>query len=397
MDELTRAELADRAGVSPDLVDRLVALKVIVPVKGVFRTSDVYRARLALAFDRAGLSLDDIGAVVGAGKFSFAFLDFGNWRWATRSPRTYREVSAQTGLSEHLLVGIQEALGYETPDLDDPMREDDVEILPLLQMAAGLPVPEKDMLRLVRMYGEQFRALTEGETNFFHTFIESPFMAQGSTPEAFTLAQQVGEQFTPYLERLMVNLYRRYQERAWTEDVMEHVESALEDMGLDRRPAQPPAMCFLDLAGYTRLTEERGDHAAAELAAEMATMVQRTSHGHGGRPVKWLGDGVMFYFRDPGPAVVAAVEMVQRSPEAGLLPAHAGVAAGPVVTQGGDYFGRTVNMASRVAAHAAPGQTLVTDEVVEASSELPVRFKEIGSVELKGMAKPVRLHEAAPA
>jgi class 3 adenylate cyclase len=168
-------------------------------------------------------------------------------------------------------------------------------------------------------------------------------------------------------------------------------------MGLYRRPDRPPAMCFLDLSGYTRLTEERGDRAAVDLVARLAEMVQRTSRGHGGRPVKWLGDGVMFHFKNPGPAVVATLEMVQRAPESGPLPAHAGLAAGPVVTQGGDYFGRTVNMAARVAAHAAPGQTLVTDEVVEASGELPVRFTEIGTVELKGVAKPVRLHEAAPA
>jgi adenylate cyclase len=396
MDQLSRTEVAERAGVAPEFIDRLVELSIVIPTDGMFRLSDVYRARLVKGFDDAGLSLDDIGAVVAAGKFSFAFMDFGNWRWAPRSAKSYRQVAAESGLSVDLLASIQEALGYERPDPDDLMRDDDLEAMPLIQMAIGVPVPEKAMLRLVRMYGDAFRQFTEGETNFFHTFIEGPLMAGGSTPQTFEIAQQAGEQFTPFLERFIQNLYRRYQERAWTEDVMEHVETALEEMGLTRA-ARPPAICFLDLAGYTRLTEERGDRAAAELAAELGEMVQRTSHGHGGRPVKWLGDGVMFFFRDPAPAVTAALEMVERAPAAGLLPAHAGVAAGPVVTQGGDYFGRTVNMAARIAGQAVAGQTLVSDTVMEACEGTPLEFREIGMVELKGVPKPVRLHEAGPA
>ena len=73
-------------------------------------------------------------------------------------------------------------------------------------------------------------------------------------------------------------------------------------------------------------------------------------------PVKWLGDGVMVYFREPAGAVLAALEMVEQLPEAGLPPAHVGVAAGPVVVQGGDYSGRTVNLAARIAAYARAGR-----------------------------------------
>jgi adenylate cyclase len=83
----------------------------------------------------------------------------------------------------------------------------------------------------------------------------------------------------------------------------------LEAADLYRRVDRPPAMCFLDLTGYTRLTEERGDEAAAELAARLAGLVRRSSLEHGGTPVKWLGDGVMFYFREPAAAVLAALEM----------------------------------------------------------------------------------------
>jgi len=124
------------------------------------------------------------------------------------------------------------------------------------------------------------------------------------------------------------------------------------------------------------------------------SFVEHESLERGGQPVKWLGDGVMFYFKQPEAAVDAALEMVATSPQAGLPPSHAGVAAGPVIFQDGDYFGRTVNMASRIAARANPGQVLVSEEVVDAVDRNGIHFEEFGPVELKGLLKPVALYEA---
>jgi adenylate cyclase len=107
------------------------------------------------------------------------------------------------------------------------------------------------------------------------------------------------------------------------------VEAALEASGEGQpRLPRPPAMCFLDLAGYTRLTEERGDRAAAELATILAGLVEEVSLGHGGQPVKWLGDGVMLHFADPGRGVLAALEIVERTAEAGLPPRTSGCTRG---------------------------------------------------------------------
>jgi len=111
-------------------------------------------------------------------------------------------------------------------------------------------------------------------------------------------------------------------------------------------------------------------------------------------PVKWLGDGVMSWFREPGGAVLAALGMVAEVPRAGLPPAHVGVAAGPVVVQGGDYFGRTVNLAARIAAHAGAGQVLVSESVARSASPPGVTFVDRGELALKGIARPVRLLEA---
>ncbi len=154
-------------------------------------------------------------------------------------------------------------------------------------------------------------------------------------------------------------------------------------------------MCFLDITGYTRLTQERGDAAAAQLADQLGRLVQRISVTHGGRPVKWLGDGVMFHFPNPGPGVLAAIEMVAGVSEAELPPAHVGLHAGPVIFQEGDYYGQTVNVAARIAEYARPGEVIVSQAVVDASGGASVGFAEIGPVELKGVSGPMRLHSAS--
>lgn len=81
--------------------------------------------------------------------------------------------------------------------------------------------------------------------------------------------------------------------------------------------------------------------------------------------------------------------------EAGLPPAHVGLHAGPVIFQDGDYYGQTVNLASRIAEYARPGEVLVSQEVVEASRGWEVAYREIGPVELKGVTGAIRLHAAA--
>jgi adenylate cyclase len=110
--------------------------------------------------------------------------------------------------------------------------------------------------------------------------------------------------------------------------------------------------------------------------------------------VKWLGDGVMFYFRAPADAVLAALEMVEMVGRQGLPPAHVGLHAGPVIFQEGDYFGRTVNLAARIAEYARPGEVLVSQEAVDAAEGAPVMFTELGPVELKGVSGPLRLYTA---
>src|SRR6266542_3045437 len=102
----------------------------------------------------------------------------------------------------------------------------------------------------------------------------------------------------------------------------------------------------------------------------------------------------MFRFRNPTGTVVSALKMVEGVTAAGMPPAPVGVAAGTVIRQGGDYFGRTVNLASRIADHAHDGQVLVSERVVETASVPGVQFEDLGLTPLQGLPQPIPLFEA---
>jgi adenylate cyclase len=157
---------------------------------------------------------------------------------------------------------------------------------------------------------------------------------------------------------------------------------------------EPPAIAFLDLTGYTALTEERGDEAAAELAAGLASIVHDGARAHGGQAVKWLGDGVMFHFAHPGGAVLSGLALVERTETAISVPARVGINAGSVIVQEADYFGRTVNIAARIADYAGPHEVLVSEEAKGRAGLGGVAFERIGDIRLKGVSGPVTLHRA---
>ena len=186
-----------------------------------------------------------------------------------------------------------------------------------------------------------------------------PAAAAGKGPEEIGNAE-LSDRISPLSEQAMLAMYHAQQARAWTANIIDAFETMMEKAGIHSRLERVPAICFLDITGYTRLTQEHGDDAAADLAATVARLVQRSSVQHGGKTIKWLGDGVMFYFRDPGPGVRAALEMVDGLAAAGLPPAHVGLHAGPVLFQQGDYFGQTVNLSARIADYARPGEVLVS-------------------------------------
>ena len=396
---LSASELAAAAGTAEDEVRRMVDLGIVVQgdEPRPFRETDVPKVRLATACEKAGLPMDGIAKAIEAGRLSFTFMESPAFRrWVPRSGQTYREASERSKVPFDVLRSALESMGYAPMSPDDRIREDELEIVDLLQTAFAVGVLDQVWTeRIGRASAESLRRVANAETELYHERFELPFLRSVPDPRAaMERASALGGEWGGLWDRAMVAIYRRQQELEWTEHLVGHIETALEELGILGRPERVPAMCFLDLVGYTRLTEEQGDEAAAAMAASLDALVNRTSRPHGGLPVKWLGDGVMFRFGEPGGAVLSALEMVEAIPSAGLPPAHVGVAAGRVVAQGGDYFGRTVNLASRISARAGESQVLVTESVVESASPPGVAFVELADMELKGIPQPVKVFEA---
>src|SRR5215208_4417301 len=137
MNALSAAGLADLAGVTKAEVERMVDLGVLVARDGdgPFLAADVQKVRLATACEQAGLPMAGIAAAIQQGRLSFAFLEAAPYRrWAVRSARTYRQVSQQTGVPLELLGSALESMGYARMAPDEPIREDELEVVPLLQL-----------------------------------------------------------------------------------------------------------------------------------------------------------------------------------------------------------------------------------------------------------------------
>jgi class 3 adenylate cyclase len=199
-----------------------------------------------------------------------------------------------------------------------------------------------------------------------------------------------GAQLPPLFQQTLLAVYRRHRQHVWVDHSIGHLERILEAKGLYQRLDTPPCVCFVDLTGSTRLTEEQGDAAAAKLAGRLAALVEGISRRYGGRPVRWLGDGGMLVFREPDTAVAAAMEMVAQAEHRGLPPTHIGIHCGPVVFQDGDIYGSTVNIAARLSARAGPGEVLVSQPVADRLPQ-PSRLEPVGAVELKGVAQPLQV------
>jgi adenylate cyclase len=396
MTEYSIGDVADRAGVANDDVVMLVELGILSSgPDGHFSEGDVRRVRLMQTLERAGMPLQGVAAAVQSGNLSLGFLDTAAYdRLASLSEVTLQEVSEKTGIPVELLMVIREAVGFAEPQPEDRLRENELQIVPLVeaQICEGFRLTVIE--RWLRVYGDSLRRIAETEVDWWHTEVELPLLKSGMTPAEMIEAadSRVAQRIAPYLDQTILAMYHGHQEHTWMKSILDGIEATLSEAGVYSRLERPPAICFLDITGYTRLTEERGDEAAAELAGTLSRMVRRSSRAYGGKPVKWLGDGVMFFFPDPGSGVLAALDMVEGAANAGLPPAHVGLHAGPVLFQEGDYFGRTVNVAARIAEYARPGEVVVSQHVVEVVDAIPVSFVEIGPVELKGVSGALRLH-----
>lgn len=388
---------ARRAGSSPEEMRHLVELGLLGAAGDAgYTDADVRRVQIVRTLAQSGMPIEQVARLVAGGTLSLDLLDGAISRvFAAQSDTTFAELSARTGIPVETLLGLRVATGGVAAVPSDLVREDELRIVPLVEFQVEMGFEPQAIERALRVYGESLRRIAEAEAEWWRSQIQEPMLAAGGG--AGELVRRAGET-SPGLsdasDEAVMAIYHAQQMQVWSVNIVNGIAAALEHAGLYERTEQEPAMCFLDVTGYTQLTQERGDAAAAAIVERLNHIVQRIAVQHGGRPVKWLGDGVMLYFPQPYRAVRAALEMVAELGVAGLPPAHVGLDSGPIIVQQGDYYGQTVNLAARIGEYARPGEVLVTREVADAADGPDVRFERIGAVELKGVSGPVDLSVA---
>jgi adenylate cyclase len=401
VNELSERELAARAGVSVRQVRELTELGVLQPTaEAAYRPSDIQRVRVVQALDRVGISPSKLGQLIDAGAYSMAWAELLFPDPPPQLATSFREAAVELRLPTGLVERLYAAWELPSPTTGQTLRADDAELLRSAALAhSAFERDETVVLGVGRQLGDSLHRLAESQVRLFRSRIQEPLASSGDSrgePAADRITA-IAAPLLAALERTVLLLYRRHLEQQVVESIVLRAELTLEQAGLvQRRPDRPPLIAFLDLTGYTDLTEHRGDGAAADLAARLVDLVHAVSHRNGGRLVKVLGDGAMLAFADPALGVLSGLELVERLPREGLPPARMGGHVGPVVFQGGDYFGRTVNLAARITDYARPGEVLVSDEVVIATDgHRAVRYRPVGTVSLKGIPIPVSLHVAS--
>jgi class 3 adenylate cyclase len=396
------AEVAVEAACPEERVRWLAEIGLVRPDHGRFTFGDVLSVKMVSALLDSGISAETMERAATDGMLSFRRTDeYLPHHPGPRSDRTFAEFQAQAGPRAELLPAVYEVLGLPTPDPSAPLHVDEEAVLERF-LRVWRSVPDEDaLLRAARLMAQGTRAAMLGWAELLDEQLGEPARRQllrGEIPDFPDHVRVVFMRATNLVPDMFLWLGARYLEHRSVTGIVEGFERFLASRGLAQPPDPlgPPAIVFVDLSGFTRLTQERGDESAFHVAASLQRRADESARRNGGRLVKLLGDGALLRLRDAAAGVTTALDLVETLSGEGALSSHAGVDAGPVIERDLDVFGQTVNRASRIADVARPGEVLASVAVVEAarSAEPAIGFERIGDADLEGLPGPVALFRA---
>jgi adenylate cyclase len=393
------SEVAVEAACSRDRVQWLSRIELITPDEhGRFTFGAVLAVKMASALLESGVPAESIEHAAIEGLLKFQRTDeYLPYEPDRRSERTFGEFQTSAGPRAELLPAVYEVLGLPKPDPSAPIHLDEEAMLERFLDAWAMTPDDDSLIRAARLMAQGTRAAMLGWMELQDEQLAEPARQRLLSGELEEFPDEVRVAFmkvTHLAPEMFLWLSARYLENRSVNGIVEGFELFLASRGLAPipDPLAPPSIVFVDLSGFTRLTREHGDESAVVAAASLQRHADATATRHGGRLVKLLGDGAMLRLTDATVGVEAALDLVETMSGAGALSAHAGVHAGPVVERDLDVFGQTVNLASRIAETAGPGEVLVSETVVEAVGNATFGFERIEDAELKGLPEPVPLY-----
>jgi adenylate cyclase len=390
-DALSLKEAAERVGVSPGTLRRWAREGVIPEVDGTgeWTTAAVAHARIVARLRDRGHKLEQIKRAGEQGRLAYGYIEemFGG----DEPRRSLSEASKLTDLEPALIERFWTSLGLPASGLDE-LTDEDIQALHYVSAVLGAGFPLVAFLQLCRVYGQALSQIADAEVRLFHLYVHEPLIREGVP--GLQMAEEMehlARDLLPLAAPMMDYVHQRFLQHFVEQDVVGHMESELEDEELDLGRVRV-AIAFADLAGYTRFTEEEGEEEALSSVERFVEGVTNTLP-EDARVVKTIGDEVMVVGQDVGALVDWAVgftSLFEERPEPRI-----GVHFGTTLYRDGDYFGRDVNLTSRVVARARGGEVLVSDSVVEAvGSSSHLTFEPIGQVKLKGFEEPRQLCRA---
>jgi adenylate cyclase len=391
-EEPSLAEVAARADVSAATVRRWIKEGLVPQYEGAWTPPAVAQVRIVGRLRERGHTLEQIRRANESGQLA-------GYVQGMFAPPEGRYTLAQAAREANLDVGLVEriymALGLSALSLD-ALGEEDLDLLRYLSAMIEAGLPETVFLQLARVYGQTLAQIADAEVRLIHLYVHEPMMREGVPGVQMAEAMEgLAGELLPFAAPMMRYLHGRFLGHFIEQDVIGHMEAELVGSAPEEGRMRV-VIAFADLAGYTRLTEERGDEEAVGVVERFVEAVQH-SLPIDARVIKTLGDEVMIVGADVVALAQWAVDF-QRELGPDAPAPRIGIHSGEAIYRDGDYYGRDVNQAARVVARAAGGEVLVTRPVVDSASGIGgLRFELIGEIGLKGFSEPIELFDALPA
>ncbi len=387
---ITLAQVATRAGVSQGTVRRWVKDGLVPQYEGEWTPAAASHVRIVARLRERGHTVEHIREASQGGRLVFGYLD--GLLPTTEGRYTLADAARSSKLKPALIERLVTAMGLSVLSVES-ISEEDLQVLSYASdiIAAGFPLPA--LLQLVRVYAQAMAQIADAEVRLFHLYVHEPLMRDGvpgleMAEEMEALTREMLPFAVPFINYLHGRLLAHFVEQ----DVIGHVEADLDPAAAEEGRMRV-AVAFADLAGYTRLTEEEGELQAVDTVERFVEAVQATLPDDA-RVIKTIGDEVMIVGSDPVALTDWAVGF-QALHDSEPRP-RIGVHWGSALYRDGDYYGRDVNIASRVAARSAGGEVLVTRSVVERAGT-HLEFERIAEVRLRGFSESTEVFLARQA
>ena len=301
---------------------------------------------------------------------------------------TSMDIADLSGVSLEFLVAVVRAMGLAVPSPDERLyTESDLEMVRTTNVARATGITDEEIFDLLRTLGRGLSQAAETMRGLVLRVVLEPGVSE---PDLARRYADATAQLSPILTPLISGLLNLHLRQAAEGEAI----NAAERSGGRLPGSREIAVCFADLVGFTRLGEEVRPEELGHLAVRLEELASDVSSPPV-KLVKTIGDAAMLTSPEPAPLLDAALTLLEATDAEGedFPQLRAGIAAGPALSRAGDWFGRPVNLASRITSAARPGSLLVAGDVRKALADA-YRWSYAGERRLRGIREPVPLYRA---